>query len=263
MNWINIHTDTLRSEAYLGADPVERATWLNLLAWCCAQENGGLIEGCRDWKDRMWQQLCGVTKSEVETECELFTFEGDNLRVAFYPEEMEQKVKTNRKNGSKGGRPKKEPPQPVENEGEKPCGFDSLNQVDTIRLNEKKRKGKEKIRKGEATREREAPPGQDQFANFKTKINQLRPEWQSPAAWSYAEEQHLFNGAATQMAELGDDDWQTLEKYFAAYLDQAKAYWRPNSRSKFVESFADVWAGCQRWRGKSGNLKTTNNNQLF
>ena len=66
MNWININTDTLRSEEYLGAEPVERATWLNLLAWCCAQENGGEIENCREWKDRKWQQLCGVTKTEVE-----------------------------------------------------------------------------------------------------------------------------------------------------------------------------------------------------
>jgi len=44
MNWINIHTDTLRSEDYLGADPIERATWLNLMGWCCSQENGGMIK---------------------------------------------------------------------------------------------------------------------------------------------------------------------------------------------------------------------------
>ena len=263
MNWINIHTDTLRSEAYLGADPVERATWLNLLAWCCAQENGGVIEDCREWKDRMWQQLCGVTKSEVETDTRLYSFEGQNLVVEFYPEDMEQKVKKLRSNGRKGGRPKKAASQVPDNEREKPNGFDLLNQKDTICLNEKKRKDKVKVRKGEATRERESAPAQDQFSELKTKINKLRPEWQSPSTWSYAEEQHLFNGAATQMAELEDDDWQVLEKYFAAYLDQAKAYWRPNSRSKFVESFADVWAGCQRWRGKSGNLKTKTNNQLF
>lgn len=265
MNWININTDTLRSEEYLGAEPVERATWLNLLAWCCVQENGGEIENCREWKDRKWQQLCGVTKNEVETECELFTFHGQNLIVSFYPDEMEKKVQTNRKNGSKGGRPKKTASQTIENKGGKPCGFDSLNHVVPKRLNVKKRKSKERVieKKGEATRTREGAPAQDQFSELKTKINNLRPEWQSPSTWSYVEEQHLFNGAARQMAEIDDDDWQTLERFFKAHLDNAKAYWRPNSRGKFVESFADVWASCQRWRGKSGNFKTKNNNQLF
>jgi len=141
MNWINIHTDTLRSEEYLGADPVERATWLNLLAWCCAQENGGVIKDCRDWKDRMWQQLCGVTKAEVETNCLLFGFEGQSLKVSFYPKDAEKKVQALRENGRKGGRPKKKPLQLIEDKAEKPKGLALVNQKDTICLNEKKGKG--------------------------------------------------------------------------------------------------------------------------
>ena len=52
------------------------------------------------------------------------------------------------------------------------------------------------------------------------------------------------------MAELDDEDWKTLKRFFKAYVDNAKAFWRPNSRSKFVETFADVWASCQRWSSK-------------
>jgi len=52
------------------------------------------------------------------------------------------------------------------------------------------------------------------------------------------------------MAELNAEDWQNLTRFFKAYLDNAKAFWRPNSRSKFVETFADVWASCERWASK-------------
>lgn len=110
MNYLNIHTDTLKSDAFIGADPTERATWLCLLAWSVTQENGGTISNCRDWNDRKWQQLCGVTKDEVHTESGLFTFIGQNLRIAYYPKAQEEEVVkkrvTARANGKLGGRPK-------------------------------------------------------------------------------------------------------------------------------------------------------------
>ena len=53
MNWINIHTDDLRGEEMMGADPVERGTWLFLLAWCATQENDGCIKDCLLWTD-LW-----------------------------------------------------------------------------------------------------------------------------------------------------------------------------------------------------------------
>ena len=107
MNWINIHTDTLREVAFVGAEPVERATWLCLLGWCVTQENNGVIEGCQSWGDRKWQQLCGITKAEAETESELYGYDGGNLVVYFYPEDHQKAVETRRENGKKGGRPRK------------------------------------------------------------------------------------------------------------------------------------------------------------
>ena len=47
MEFINIPTALFSSPEYIGAEPIQRATWISLLAWCCEQENGGLIEGCR------------------------------------------------------------------------------------------------------------------------------------------------------------------------------------------------------------------------
>ena len=100
--------------------------------------------------------------------------------------------------------------------------------------------------------EQNTPPSSEPspLDELKTRINNLRPEWQKPARWAYSEEQFLHGGAAAQMAELDADDWKTLTRFFKAYVDNAKAFWRPNSRSKFVETFADVWASCQRWSSK-------------
>lgn len=103
MNYLNIHTDLLRSEEYLGAEPVERATWLNLMGWCASQENGGVIRKAHEWTDRKWQQLCGVTLREIQTPSKLYFFkDGGNLVVWSYPADKEKEVKINRKNGKKG-----------------------------------------------------------------------------------------------------------------------------------------------------------------
>lgn len=104
MRWLNIEIATLRSPAFVGAEPVERATWLSLLAYCADQENGGVIKRCRDWKDRQWQQTCGITLLEAQLEAELWTWSGDDLRVAYYPKTKEEEIKAKRQAGASGGR---------------------------------------------------------------------------------------------------------------------------------------------------------------
>ena len=155
MNWINIHTDTLRSEAYLGAEPVERATWLNLMGWCCSQENSGIIVGAADWPDRKWQQLCGITKEEATLVSELYRLgtNGD-LTVSLYPIDKQEEVLIKRLtakiNGKKGGRPPKEtqakPTSVILDNPEEPT-------LQTVKRREGKEKGIERKEK-----EKEIPP---------------------------------------------------------------------------------------------------------
>lgn len=147
MNWININVSVIDSEEFLGAEPTERATWLCLLRYCCGQENGGRIEDARAWKDRKWQQVVRVTGKEVAAVCDLWKWEGDDLVVAFYPIEKEAEVKTNRLNGSKGGRPSKKKPDGNPTEEPKPQPEQNHPVSDGItegvEIGETERKGKE------------------------------------------------------------------------------------------------------------------------
>jgi hypothetical protein len=103
MNWINLQTLILRSEEYIGAEPLARATWLNVLGWCCEQENGGRIVGAYKWSDRRWQQTCGVTKDEVGTSSPLLRYDGEDLIVWSYPVDKQAEVQAKRQAGREGG----------------------------------------------------------------------------------------------------------------------------------------------------------------
>ena len=121
MKWLNLEIATLRSPEFIGSSPTERATWLCVMAYCIEQENGGHIVGAERWKDRQWQQACGVTLKEVKETDRLLAFDGDDLLVSFYPLEKQsevqglralgrapsaKKAEAARLNGSLGGRPK-------------------------------------------------------------------------------------------------------------------------------------------------------------
>jgi hypothetical protein len=124
MDWLNLHTSILDSPEVLGADPIDRATWLMLLRFCIGQENSGIIKNAKTWNDRKWQQIVRVTLSETQAKTQLWTWHGDDLHVTHYPLEKEAiikgarlggKAKTQAKtqaarhNGAKGGRPKTQP----------------------------------------------------------------------------------------------------------------------------------------------------------
>lgn len=103
MKWLNIEVAILRSPKFIGAEPIERATWLSLLGYCADQENGGRIQKCSTWKDRTWQQTCGVTAAEVALKSTLWHWEDVDLLVEFYPIDKEKELKAKRLAGAKGG----------------------------------------------------------------------------------------------------------------------------------------------------------------
>jgi hypothetical protein len=91
------------------------------------------------------------------------------------------------------------------------------------------------------------------MAELKSRINSLRPEWGRPAQWNHSEDRLLVNGTAGQMTELEPEDWDLLRSFFAARIDAGeKGYWRPANRSKFVETFPDVFTSARKWARENG-----------
>ena len=136
MQWMNLNTTLVRAAEYIGSEPTARATWFNLLAYCCEQENYGVILGGAKWKDRQWQQACGVTLEEVNSAAPLVTVDGGNIVVWGFPSKMLDKAKARRdaaaENGKKGGRPPKEKPKEnPEKTQDKHTGFPACNPAET------------------------------------------------------------------------------------------------------------------------------------
>jgi len=78
------------------------------------------------------------------------------------------------------------------------------------------------------------------------RINGLHPTWSKPAQWNRMEMEELNKGTGGQLSELTNEDWDSLREYLSKPTE--KGYWRPVNRSKFVETFPDVWQACQRWQ---------------
>lgn len=96
MNWLNLRVSDLRAPEFLGAEPIARATWLAVLAFCVDQENSGRIVGGARWTNRQWQAVCGVTADEVSAAGSLLITDGDDVLVWNYPAEKEIEVRAKR-----------------------------------------------------------------------------------------------------------------------------------------------------------------------
>ena len=108
MEFLNLHSSALDSPEMAGADPAELGTWLMLARYCAGQENGGVIVGCREWRDRKWQTVARVAQAMVMQETELWVWHGDDLHVKHYPAEQEAVVKAKRERNRSAGQAKTE-----------------------------------------------------------------------------------------------------------------------------------------------------------
>jgi hypothetical protein len=99
MNWLNIEIKNIRCVDVVGSSPAEVGTWLLAFAYCCEQENSGIICGIKSWKTRQVQRAIGITHSEILQADKLMFYTGDDLTVKFYPIEKQEEVQAKRKAG--------------------------------------------------------------------------------------------------------------------------------------------------------------------
>ena len=82
----------------------QQGQWLNLLTYCASQENGGRIEGAAVMPEVFFQRALNMRKEELESECPLWTWDGQDLVAKFYPLQNQEKCEALRESGRKGGR---------------------------------------------------------------------------------------------------------------------------------------------------------------
>ncbi|MBU6170571.1 MAG: hypothetical protein KGQ87_03640 [Verrucomicrobia bacterium] len=277
MNWLNLSTQTLDSENFLGSDPVGRATWLCLLRYCIGQENGGIITACDAWADRKWQQLVRVTKEEVMQTCDLWSWEGDRLIVWGYPKEKEDeiqhlrhlgKMKTTAKqdaakaNGKLGGRPKtqQETQQETQRKTQQETEQETQQKPNKKPIEEKGNRIEENSPPTPQGEESEASAAADDFYademptstaemmnELEKRVRSLKSGWELPLGHT---EQRQLAAAARCLCALKTADWQTLRDYLHAKIPDGVPAWQPRMRSKFLENPSDVWAHAVNWKRK-------------
>jgi len=157
VEWLKLPCSAVRSDAYIGAEPEQRAAWLGLLVYCADQENGGIIPDCADWKDRRWMQTAGVMRSEVHTECDLWAWEGEALRLEFYPVKTELELQAKRSAGAAGGKKSKRSKQ-LNKQLDKQCLSQGISTRDKHSNN--RREETNKINKINSSKEEETPLSQ-------------------------------------------------------------------------------------------------------
>jgi hypothetical protein len=254
MNWLNLQTSVIRSPEYVGCDPVQRATWLNLMIYCAEQENGGVIPDCASWKDRRWQQTCGVTKPEVDDQCDLWSFDGENLTIWAYPAEKQEEIQKMRESGARGGKKR------AENAAKSKEKQDSSSPPSTLPSSppSTERKGKEEKGILPPTPQSEASESAEDFyednmptanaqsmLDLEKRVQSLKSGWGLPLGYT---EQKLLAAASRTLSALNLAQWQTLKDYMHAKIPEGRPAWQPRTRTKFLETVGDVWNYASEWR---------------
>jgi hypothetical protein len=254
MNWLNLQTSVIRSPEYVGCDPVQRATWLNLMIYCAEQENGGVIPDCASWKDRRWQQTCGVTKPEVDDQCDLWSFDGENLTIWGYPAEKQEEIQKMRESGARGGKKR------AENAAKSKEKQDSSSPPSTLPSSppSTERKGKEEKGILPPTPQSEASESAEDFyadnmpttnaqsmLDLEKRVQSLKSGWGLPLGYT---EQKLLAAASRTLSALNLAQWQTLKDYMHAKIPDGRPAWQPRTRTKFLETVGDVWNYASEWR---------------
>jgi len=103
MNYLNISTQMMGEDIAARADSIEIGVWVRLTLYSIDQENGGVIAGCRQWREREWIAVCRVTAAEVGISSALWSWQGDDLHLWNYPADKQAVVISRREAGKRGG----------------------------------------------------------------------------------------------------------------------------------------------------------------
>jgi hypothetical protein len=245
MNWLNLQVSVVRSPEYVGCEPVQRATWFNVLAYSAERENGGRIEGAKTWKDRQWQQTCGVTLAEVEAAGPLLTWEGTDLIVWAYPTDKQAEIQAKRKAGQRSGRKRHAKPQAPPKPAPNPPNSSASSSANGSASTEGEGKGIGKEVERELEGNGNNPPN-PQGAAASPPLRGGIPETEEArrvgrlfnrrdgTAWAPKEVKEYKN--LVKAGEITDENLTLLEGYYAAERSKEKGIHRRNLAT-FLNNF--------------------------
>ena len=240
---LNLKISDLRRPEVIGAEPVERATWLMLCAYCADQESGGVITGAAKWKDRQWQQTCGVTLAEIQTKSDLWAWEDDDLIINLYPLETEQYAKAKRTAGAAGGRSKSPAKKAAAQAREKQKREQSTSKPQakhkqsTSKPQHNVRKGN--VKKGNVTLNARAREEHEKRVSdeIKKEIVEARPPTDCPCR-KIVDSFNEHCGRHMPMVQIPTPDRKEAMKIFWDWMgedfEKIDAYWQTAARSKFL-----------------------------
>ncbi len=260
MEWLNLHTSTLDSPEVIGAEPVDRATWLFLLRYCIAQENGGRIANCADWGDRKWQQLVRVTLAEVKKPSELWRFEGNDIAVNFYPVQRQREIEAKRKAGrdtvaKRWESRSAQATAPADSSATSSADSSSKRSADTEGEGEGERKDKGKGKEmrpdapalalsGEPAPEKKVPAKDPTQLRVEALMRRRPTTPLSPA------EAKAYKAALPAILAMQEADWQAMQAFYAA--PQSETFTR-----KDLLTLLNNWNGevdrARNWKPKAGD----------
>lgn len=109
MRFPAVANSTIRSAQWIAASDMAIAAWTKLCFRASEDENGGRFGGASTWSESIWLPMANVTKAGIDAAVSagLCSWEGDALIVNGYDRGSDKKLATMRKNGTKGGRPRK------------------------------------------------------------------------------------------------------------------------------------------------------------
>lgn len=251
LEYLNLTITSFQRPEYLFAEPIARATWLNLITWSARVENSGRIEDCRAWTNRQWQQVCGVTLKEVNRICDLWSWDGDDLVIWAYPVEQQdvaiRRRQTAKENGRAGGRPPKNKTQ------EEPTSVSDREPISESVKEGNEREGNE--REGNV-KERSETRASGAFAPSPPPVQSLPPRvadglaamWPDAPRSLDSSERREFNQVARLLGELTEEDWKGLSAWVKASnrsRDQ-RALW-PRDRVEFLRNVSEVVSKVRPW----------------
>jgi len=94
VEYVSLNVAGLLAGDFLRHPEGVRARWLQLVAYCAQQENGGRIEGAGSWPPRVWMNIGVGNRKALDSvlAAGLARWDRDALEVVGYPVDIQEKV---------------------------------------------------------------------------------------------------------------------------------------------------------------------------